>query len=112
VTIGGTIGWESAIRGTPTLTFGRAWYENMPRVLKVKTKEDLAKALLQVEELKNKDLHSEILGFHAALEDKVIKSYQYRISIPYLQSTDVTTEESIDNLVKGISKNLSLKNKA
>ena len=112
VTIGGTIGWESAIRGTPTLIFGRAWYENMPRVLKVKTKEDLAKALLQVEELKNKDLHSEILGFHAALEDKVIKSYQYRISIPFVPSTDVTTEESIDNLVKGISKNLSLKNKA
>ena len=38
VTISGTIGWESIIRGTQAIIFGRAWYEGMPYVFEVKIK--------------------------------------------------------------------------
>jgi len=106
VTISGTIGWESAIRGTPAIVFGRAWYESMPRVLKVKTKDDLVKALSQIEELKGKDLHDDILAYHAALEDNFVKALHYKAT---LNNKDVTMEESIENLVYGISRMLSLK---
>lgn len=40
VTISGTIGWESIIRSTQAIIFGRAWYEGMPYVFEVKTNED------------------------------------------------------------------------
>jgi len=96
VTISGTIGWESAIRGTPTLTFGRAWYEGMPRVFKVKTKADLVDALPQLPEQKNKDLQDTIMRFHAALEDNFIHAKHYKA---YLNNDDVTMEKSVTNIV-------------
>ena len=103
VTISGTIGWESAIRGTPVLIFGRAWYESMPRIFKVKTKEDILTALDKIREYKNKDFNKEILAFHAALEDKLTKAKHYKA---FLENSDVSMEESITNIVKGIALNL------
>lgn len=99
VTISGTIGWESAIRGTPAIVFGRAWYEQMPRVFKVKTKQDLQKALPQLKEQKNKDLHDEIIRFHAVLEDSFVLAKHYKA---YLDNNDVTMEESAINIVDSL----------
>ena len=101
VTISGTIGWESAIRGTPTLTFGRAWYEGMPRVFKVKTKADVVAALPQLLEQKNKDLQAEIMRFHAALEDNFIHAKHYKA---YLNNEDITMEESVTNIVNSLGR--------
>ncbi|WP_298979213.1 hypothetical protein [uncultured Psychrobacter sp.] len=105
VTISGTIGWESAVRGTPTIIFGRAWYEQMPRVFKVKTKEDLINALLQLSQLKNKDLHSDILSFHAILEDSFVLAKHY---MAYLNNDDVTMKESAVNIVDKLESFLNL----
>ncbi len=105
VTISGTIGWESAIRGIPVLTFGRAWYEGMPRVFKIKTKAELASALSHVKEQRNKDLTPEIMQFHAALEKKFITAKHYK---SYLPNSDVTMDESVDNLVYGLERFLSM----
>lgn len=99
VTISGTIGWESAIRGTPAIVFGRAWYEQMPRVFKVKTKEDLQKVLPQLMQQKNKDLMQEILNFHAILEDSLVLAKHYKA---YLDNNDVTMEESVINIIDRI----------
>lgn len=104
-TISGTIGWESAIRGTPVLTFGRAWYEGMPRVFKTKTKEELVSSLNKVKEQKNKDLHKEIMQFHAALEKQFVKAKHYK---SYLKNDDVTMEESVDSIVQGLAQFLAL----
>lgn len=100
VTISGTIGWESAIRGTPVIVFGRAWYENMPRVLKVKTRQDLLNALENIDELKNKDLYPEILYYHSQLERHFVKAKHYKAN---LDKNDITMKDSITNIVKGIS---------
>lgn len=110
VTISGTIGWESAVRGTPTIVFGRAWYEKMPRVFKVKTKADLIAALQQLPQQKNKDLHSEIMRFHAVLEDNFVQAKHYKT---LLNNNDVTMEESVINLVHKLKGFLNLRdNKA
>ena len=106
VTISGTIGWESAVRGTPVLVFGRAWYEKMPRVFKVKTKAEVIEALQQLPQQKNKDLQSEIINFHIALEDSFVQAKHYK---SYLNNDDVTMSESIDNIVKGIISHLNNK---
>lgn len=99
VTVSGTIGWESAIRGTPTLNFGRAWYEGMPRVFKIKSKDDLEKALIKLDVLKNIDMHKEILHFHKALEDTFVRAIHYK---SFLGKKDVCMEQSIQNLTNVI----------
>lgn len=105
VTISGTIGWESAIRGTPVFVFGRAWYEEMPRVSKIKTKEDLLMALHKIEDQKNKDLEAEIMNFHNVLEKQFVKAKHYK---SYLTKNDISMNESIDNIVKGLARFLEL----
>lgn len=103
VTISGTIGWESAIRGTPVLVFGRAWYEAMPRVFKVKTKDDINHALDKIAALKNKDLDDDILAFHAALENKLIRAKHYKA---FLKNEDVDMVESKINIINEIDSQL------
>lgn len=100
VTISGTIGWESAIRGTPTLVFGRAWYEGMPRVFKVKTKKDLELAWKSVPELKNKDTHDDILRYHAQLETQFVKAKHYKAN---LNKNDVTIKQSSENIITALN---------
>lgn len=108
VTISGTIGWESAIRGTPAIVFGRAWYEQMPRVFKVKTKNDLLAALPQLAQLKNKDLMQEVLKFHADLENSFVLAKHYKA---YLNNDDVTMTESAINIVNKLEDFLDKKAK-
>ena len=104
VTVSGTIGWESAIRGTPVMVFGRAWYEGMPRVFKVKTREDIKNALKQIDDFKNKDLDKEIMAFHAALEKNLTKAIHYKA---FLKNTDVSMNESEENIVQRIAQYIS-----
>lgn len=103
ITISGTIGWESAIRGTPVLVFGRAWYESMPRVFKVKTKDDIKNAFDKMVCLKDKDLDDDILAFHAALESKLIRAKHYKA---FLKNEDVNMIESKKNIVNEINSQL------
>jgi len=105
VTISGTIGWESAIRGTPVFVFGRAWYEEMPRVYKVKSKESLLDALSHIKDQKNKNYEHEVMAFHAALEKQFVKAKHYK---SYLNKSDVTMDESVDNIVQGLARFLEL----
>lgn len=99
VTISGTIGWESAIRGTPVFVFGRAWYENMPRVFKVKTKKDFIIAWNSVVEQKNKNLKNEIMDFHAMIEKSFVNAIHYKA---YTKNIDINIEDSVDNIVNGL----------
>lgn len=104
ITISGTIGWESAIRGTPVMVFGRAWYEGMPRVFKVKTKEEVKNALEQLDGLKNKDLDKEIMAFHTALEEHLTKAIHYKA---FLKNTDVSMNASEENIAQKIIQHIS-----
>lgn len=100
VTIGGTIGWESAIRGTPVLIFGRAWYEAMPNVHKVKSKKDLTAALIRIDSDSGNDRSEDIYNFHRSLEKRLIKAKHYKA---FLNNSDIELNESRQNLVDGLS---------
>lgn len=105
ITISGTIGWESALRGTPVFIFGRAWYEEMPRVFKIKSKADLMQALEKYQKLKNEDLTQDLWNFHARLEEGSVLAKHYQ-SKAY--NEDVTSEDSIRNLVDFIASHLGV----
>ena len=99
ITVSGTIGWESAIRGTPTLHFGRAWYEGMPNTLRIKTKNDLNQAINKLEDMKVRDSLDGIYRFHKALEDGFIKATHYK---SYQGKGDVELDSSVLALRDGI----------
>lgn len=105
ITISGTVGWESAIRGTPVLAFGRAWYENMPRVFKIKTKTDLEMALELLVNYKDKDLNNEILEFHKSVEINSIRAIHYK---SYLMHDKISMSESEENIINGLVESLNL----
>ncbi len=49
ITLTGTAGFESILRGTPSFVFGYAWYRDLPGVFYLQNKEDVEKALLEIE---------------------------------------------------------------
>lgn len=100
VTISGTIGWESAIRGTPVLVFGRAWYEDMPRVHKVKSKDEITRIWPFVLAEHGEDMHADILKFHYLLESKFINAKHYKT---FLENDDVSMSVSAKNLSNAIA---------
>ncbi len=46
----GTVGWESIVRGTPTLIFGNIWYQDCNSIFKIETHQDCIDA---IERIKN-----------------------------------------------------------
>lgn len=99
VTISGTIGWESVIRGTPTLIFGRAWYEDMIGVYKIKSIEDLRKNWLSIQKDKNNIKKEDIYAYHAKLQEFFIDAPHYKA---FENKSNRSKEENIDNIFNGI----------
>ena len=66
-TLGGTVGWESIVRGTPVLSFGDSWYHGCKSIFAIKTIKD---AKYAVDKIINgyKPSENEILSYAAALE--------------------------------------------
>lgn len=104
VTISGTTGWESAVRGTPALVFGRAWYEDMPGVFKVKTLRDLEKNWSKILELKNNIDIKEIEEYHKKLQSFFIDAPHYKF---FQNKVERSAEENSNNIFNGIEKHLS-----
>ena len=100
VTVSGTIGWESAIRGTPSLIFGRAWYEGMPNVYRIRDKQDLIDTWSRISGASTDVSFEEILAFHGALEASFVTATHYK---SYIGKGDVSMEQSVTNLVTSIS---------
>ncbi len=44
-TIGGTVGWESIVRGVPAMVFGGVWYTGCKSIFKIKTYMDAKQAI-------------------------------------------------------------------
>lgn len=107
VTISGTIGWESVIRGTPTLIFGRAWYEDMPGVYKIKTIDDLKDNWANIIKNKNGIKKSDVLEYHKHLQFFLVDAPHYKAFVGKSKRSD---EENIINIFNGIKKHLKFKN--
>ncbi len=102
-TISGTIGWESVMKGTPALVFGRAWYEDMPGVFKIKSREDLVLIWDQVLSMKNTINKNQIYNYHCNLQQFLINANHYSA---FSNKVDRTEEENSLNIYNGIIKHL------
>ena len=102
VTVSSTVGWESVIRGTPSLIFGRAWYEDMKGVYKIKSIEDLRNNWKMVINDKNNLSEKDIMSYHSNLEKFLIygKHSQSKLK-PYLNDNDQNL-----NIFNGIKNHL------
>ena len=103
VCVSGTIGWESAVRGTPSLIFGRAWYEDMPGVFKIKSLKNLADNWSPVLKSKNNITHQEIEEYHKKLQHFFIEAAHYKFFQGRVNRSD---KENCLNIFTGIEKHL------
>jgi len=104
VTISGTVGWESAIRGTPTIIFGRAWYEDMPGIFKVKSIKDIHNNWKDILHLKGNISTQSIDNYHQNIQNFFIDAAHYKA---FVNKVDRTEKENALNIVNGISKHLN-----
>jgi len=104
VTISGTIGWESVIRGTPTLVFGRAWYEDMAGVFKIKSKLDLVQSWELILNSKNNIDENKVLDFHKGLQKYLINAEHYSA---FSGKVERTAENNCLNIYNGINNHLN-----
>jgi len=101
VTITGTIGWESIVRGVPAIVFGRAWYEHMPNAYRINNVEDLKSVVNPISN--TKILSCDIDKYHKYLNHYLISAVHdeqyYHIDLPF--------EKSVDNITTGIIRHLN-----
>ncbi len=105
-TISSTIGWESVIRGTPSLIFGRAWYEDMVGVYKIKTIENLKDNWREILNIKNNINKNEILSYHSKIERFLVNGKYGQNMVKSILADDQT----INNIFNGVKNHLIKKN--
>lgn len=97
VTITGTVGWEAMARGKPVIIFGLSWYEEYDGVLKITSEKDASR------------IRDFISGFR--FDEDNLASYllalqENSLVAPYYKGINpgsLSEEESVSNLVKGIT---------
>ncbi|MEZ4484956.1 MAG: hypothetical protein R2864_10305 [Syntrophotaleaceae bacterium] len=105
VTISGTVGWESVVRGTPSLVFGRAWYEGMPGVFRVADYGDLERAWPNVLRMKEEGFSKALLDSHRRLSGILVYADLYKA---FSRPLRVAENESVANLVENIKGRIAL----
>ncbi len=96
VTITGTIGWESAVRGTPSIIFGRSWYEGMEGVFRVYDSNELQKIIYKL--LDGYTIsYEKIKSFHKNLSRYLFEAHFYKGF-----GEEVSNKRSVDEIVRAI----------
>ncbi|MFT4848986.1 MAG: hypothetical protein ACI8Q1_000965 [Parvicella sp.] len=98
-TLTGTIGWESAIRGTPALIFGRTWYGSLPLVYRVESKAEFTLIWEEIISLDRNDLSKDFESAHLQIQSNFTNAIHYKA---FWNNTDVDKESSVKNLVNSI----------
>jgi hypothetical protein len=97
-TVSGTVGWESVVRGKPTLLFGHSWYEDCKGVFVTHTVEDCKKAIGEIEKGYPINL-DEVKRFAQIVESCSVQGYIGKL---YDLETTVSYQENVDNLARAI----------
>ena len=97
-TVSGTVGWESVVRGKPTLLFGYSWYRDCKGVFVTQTIEDCEKA---IREIKNgyKINMNEVKRFAQVVENCSVRGYNDKFGT---KMNIISTEENVENLARAI----------
>ena len=98
VTVSGTVGWESLVRGKPVLLFGHSWFSSCNGVFVAHTVEDCKLAIEAIQNGFQVD-SDEIKCFAHVVEQISYKGY---IDPVYEQMGLISREENAMNLAKAI----------
>jgi hypothetical protein len=77
-TISGTIGWESVFRGCPAIVFGRAWYEDMSGVFKVKSRIELSESIDRILNGSCNIIQDDLMSYHKKLDHFLVAASHYK----------------------------------
>jgi hypothetical protein len=98
-TVSGTVGWESVVRGKPTLLFGHAWYRDCKGVFVTHTVESCRKAIQEINNGYQVN-PSEVRCFARVVEGCSAKGYTHKIK--YQKMNTISPEENVENLARAI----------
>jgi hypothetical protein len=98
VTTGGTIGWESVVRGKPTIVFGSMWYVGCDSVFNVLKNDDVKEAITKISEgfLPSKD---DVNRYAQAISLASIKD----LPAPYYYKDILDYDKDIKGQMKAVS---------
>ncbi len=97
-TVSGTVGWESVLRGKPTLMFGHSWYQDCKGIFVTHTREDCRKAIRKIKNGYTIDM-DEVKCFAQVVESCSVRGYIDRL---YEKMKIIPPEENVENLAKSI----------
>ena len=97
-TVSGTVGWESVVRGKPSLLFGNSWYRECRGVFVIRTVDECKDALEKIS--KGFRINGDdIINYAKTIEQNAIRGY---IDIFYEKLNVVDRDENIENLAQAI----------
>jgi hypothetical protein len=99
VTVSGTVGWESVVRGKPALLFGHSWYRDCRGVFVTHTVEDCKKAIQEIKNGYQVNM-SEVKCFARVVEKCSVRGYIHKNK--YQEMNTISPEENVENLARAI----------
>ena len=97
-TVSGTVGWESVVRGKPTLLFGHSWYSDCNGVFVTHTIEDCKKAIQKIKNGYKPD-KDEVECFARVVEMCSVRGYNDKMGA---RMNIISYEENVENLARAI----------
>jgi hypothetical protein len=91
-TVSGTVGWESVVRGKPTLLFGHSWYQDCTGVFVTHTVEDCKKAIQKIKSGYRVKMN-EVKCFAQVVENCSVKGYTTKW---YAKMDIISNEENVE----------------
>ncbi|MGD1975416.1 MAG: hypothetical protein PVG73_15220, partial [Desulfobacterales bacterium] len=97
-TVSGSVGWESIVRGKPSLLFGHSWYQDCRGIFVTHTIEDCREAIRQIQNGFQID-RRELICFAKVVESCSVRGY---IDKFYGKMNIVSSEENAKNLARAL----------
>jgi hypothetical protein len=102
-TVSGTVGWESVVRGKPTLLFGHSWYKDCKGVFVTHTVEECKKAIQIIRNGYKVDMN-EVKCFAQVVERCSLRGYIDKI---HDKMNLISAEDNVGNLARAIHEFIS-----
>lgn len=99
-TVSGTVGWESVVRGKPTLLFGHSWYKDCQGVFTTYTVQDCKAAIQQIQNGFQANQNA-VKRFAQIVENCSVRGYVDRV---YHKISLISPEENVENLARAIDR--------